>query len=99
MPCYPLKDKNGKVNGFMCSRKKIKEEPEKCYVCGKRAVALCDFPIPGNDFGSCNKPMCKDHLYHVGEDNDVCHEHYNELNIKMAQANRERLKGLWSEDK
>jgi hypothetical protein len=94
MPCYPLKDQDGKVTGFMCSRTKIKNKTEKCYICGKPSTVLCDFHVPGNILGSCDRPMCNEHSYHTGDDNDVCKEHFNEVNVKMAQMNRDRLRSF-----
>lgn len=92
MPCEPLRDKNGKVIGFMCSRNKIKDEPKKCYICGEIATVLCDAPKGDNSFGkSCDMPMCREHAYHIGQDNDVCEYHFNEVSVRKAKGNRKKL--------
>jgi ribosomal protein L37E len=92
MPCEPLRDKDGKIMGFMCSRKKIKEEKQKCYKCGSPATVLCDAPKGNNSFGkSCDIPMCRKCANHIGPDNDVCDHHFNEFSVKKAQANRVNL--------
>jgi hypothetical protein len=92
MPCEPLRDEQGRICGFICSRKKIKDEPQKCYVCGRPATVLCDAPKDDNLFGkSCDLPMCREHAHHIGQDNDVCEYHFNEISIKQAKSNRQNL--------
>jgi hypothetical protein len=95
MPCEPLRDANGRIIGIACSRKKIKDEPQKCYVCGKPAAVLCDAPVGKRGleafWDACDRPMCREHAYHIGQDNDVCEFHFNEFSIRKAKENRETL--------
>ena len=59
----------------------------RCYICGKPAVKLCDYP-------GCNKPMCLEHACHIGSDNDVCKEHFNKIDIEKSKENRKKLKEI-----
>lgn len=92
MPCEPLRDESGKITGFLCSHKKIKDEPQKCYICGKPAAVLCDALKGENLFGeACDIPMCREHAHHIGTDNDVCQHHFNEFSIRKSKENRANL--------
>lgn len=55
-------------------------ETPKCYVCGKEAAALCDYP-------SCDRPLCAEHRTRIGYNTDVCPEHSNEVDIEAAREN------------
>jgi len=91
VPCEPI-IKKGRVVGFICSSKKIKDKLQRCYVCSKPATVLCDAPIGSIYFDrACNKPMCREHAHNIGPDNDVCDEHNNEISIKYAKENRKNL--------
>lgn len=86
MPCNYLISESGKIIGVACSRGK---NQKKCYICGKPAVSLCDYP-------GCDKPMCREHSHRIGYDNDVCKEHFNDVSIQKAKKERERLeKNRW----
>lgn len=104
MPCEPLVDKNGKINGFICSRSKVKEKPKLCYICGKPSTKLCDFRDGGirtgkDDYGrtkkhpytsldTCDKPMCDDCTNHIEPDTDYCADHYNQFCIKKTKMSQ-----------
>ncbi len=53
MPCYPYESKNSA--GFICS---LSDPPmQKCYVCGRPAICLCDYRgleaiYPTDQYGS-----------------------------------------------
>ncbi len=83
MPCIRT------ATGFICSRGP--REKKTCYICGKPATALCDYPI--GSFLSCDKPMCKEHDNNIGPDNDVCDEHFNEIAVEKAKRHRKQMGG------
>ena len=57
MTCEPLIGKDGKVYGFICSRRR---DRVKCCVCQVRpAVRLCDYPLRGTLAGAtCDRLLC-----------------------------------------
>lgn len=96
MPCRMYFDgENGPF--FICARDEAAfeelEKTEACYICGKPATKLCDYSPHVRHFLSdqCNKPMCEEHAHHIDIDTDVCHKHFNELNIRQAKVIRQKL--------
>lgn len=45
----------------------------KCQVCGRSAVALCDYPI--TDTETCDAGMCSEHGERVRSNKDYCPAH------------------------
>jgi hypothetical protein len=43
--------------------------------CGRSAVALCDWKVPGNHSGTCDAPLCADHAKAVARNKHLCPEH------------------------
>ena len=73
--------KGNKIVAITCG---VKESV--CYKCGEPATKLCDCPT--GEHTSCDKPMCINCANSIGEDNDVCDEHFNEKDIESAKYNR-----------
>jgi hypothetical protein len=46
-----------------------------CVVCGREAVALCDWKIPSKESGTCDRPMCAKHSKEVARGKHLCPEH------------------------
>lgn len=74
MPCNPLKDADGRVVGFACSRGPRKKAP-RCLYCGREnaGTILCDFDV-GNG-RTCDRAMCPGCAVHVGPNRDHCPDH------------------------
>lgn len=71
MPCEHIDLGNG-VHAIVCRPGTSKA---LCYVCGRAAPKLCDYPEPKHKSGTCDRPCCMAHCEHVGEDKDYCKEH------------------------
>jgi hypothetical protein len=82
---FKMEVDNTTIVGISCGRSKY----NRCYICGKPATKLCDYPI--SDTETCDKPMCQEHAHNIGKDNDVCNEHYNRYGIEKAKTNRKVL--------
>ena len=52
-----------------------KPRSKKCYVCGRPAPVLCDYPDASHKSGTCDRPCCRTHAKSVGVDRDYCREH------------------------
>jgi hypothetical protein len=46
-----------------------------CELCGREAVALCDWKIPSKESGTCDRPVCSRHSRQVGRGKHLCPEH------------------------
>jgi hypothetical protein len=82
MTCQTLKDENGKPVGFVCSRGKKQPDGQPCYICGQPSERYCDQLLEPLDIGkpakTCDKPMCRAHAYRIGQDYDLCREHFHQ---------------------
>ena len=87
MPCYSLKDKDGKYLGKLCA--KGGGNPKPCRYCGQMSEFLCDFPIgktPSGRRKTCDMAMCADCTQKGNNPKfDFCRKHY-----PMAKAAYER---------
>lgn len=43
--------------------------------CGRPARWWCDWKMPRNEYGLCNRPLCAEHASNVGEMKYLCPEH------------------------
>ena len=46
-------------------------KPKYCD-CGHVAPFLCDWKMPANESGTCDKPICAKHAEQVGENKHLC---------------------------
>ena len=78
MPCNPLRDKDDRVVGFVCTRgQKVPACSEPG--CTWRSERLCDYPLRGEKAGqTCDRPLCRRHARRVGPDRDYCPPHATE---------------------
>jgi len=59
-----------------------------CAVCGREAVALCDWKIKTKESGTCDRPVCARHTKQVGRGKHLCPEHQGEYERwKVRQRN------------
>lgn len=97
--------KKVKCHTYACRVDPDPPEPLKCSICGKPAVALCDYReswclhpvtltfghmdtaanplIPCAD--TCSKPLCADHAFHVGKDEDYCPDHCSQISRRRSR--------------
>ena len=68
MPCFPIRDENGKTVGIMCGRGM---RAPKC-ACGNEAEYLCDGRKPRKKSGTCDRNLCPACAYYGGEDEHFC---------------------------
>lgn len=71
MGCYPIINKKGKAEGFLCGRDlKI----EMCPTCGAgMADFQCDFPV--GKHATCDRKMCLKCALEIKDDIHLCPEH------------------------
>jgi len=72
--CDKFELPNGQGTAIICSRGRR----QKCKDpgCDRNAVALCDWPLGGPNYGkTCDRPMCGTHRHSQGEDKDFCPGH------------------------
>jgi hypothetical protein len=50
-------------------------KPRYCGVCGREAVALCDWKVATKKSGACDRPLCAQHAKRVGPGKHLCPEH------------------------
>lgn len=46
-----------------------------CAICGREAVALCDWKIASKESGTCDRPACAKHSKQVARGKHLCPEH------------------------
>jgi len=46
-----------------------------CAICGREAVALCDWKVAAKQSGTCDRPMCAKHSNEVARGKHLCPEH------------------------
>ena len=81
MPCQFFRSSDGELVGVICSRG---HKQARCYICGKPANSLCDYPIGKGK--TCDKPMCSHCKTTIGYDLDVCREHNNQADIAKTKG-------------
>ena len=55
---------------------RTQEDRRPCRWCGKRCVALCDFPVLRHRGATtCSAPMCEEHRHKKGPNIDHCPDH------------------------
>jgi hypothetical protein len=60
----------GKPIGMMCGARRV---ARACGWCNKRHTKLCDQKLP--EGRTCDAPMCADHAFGVGKNEDLCPQH------------------------
>lgn len=71
MPCYPLIDKKGRAQGWMCGENL---DIEMCPTCGAGMVKFsCDFPV--GEHGTCDQKMCLKCALEIKSDIHLCPMH------------------------
>ena len=52
-----------------------RSRPKFCAICGRQAVALCDWKMREHKSGLCDLPVCAAHAKKVGLQKHLCPEH------------------------
>ena len=67
-------------------------ERQKPCSCGRRATALCDYPLTGAKAGkTCDKPLCDSCRVRVGVDEDRCPAHHR---LEQDAADAKHVAGV-----
>lgn len=65
--------------------------PTQRCKCGQRATLLCDWKVPANRSGTCDRPICASCSTSPAPDKDICPAHAADL--RAWQARKPHLEG------
>jgi hypothetical protein len=90
MKCDRFDLPGGMGTAIICSRGR--RAPCKTPGCHHVAVALCDWPLGGPNYGkTCSRGMCAKHRHSQGEDKDFCEGHEKAKNTPHIWCPRCRM--------
>lgn len=102
MPCYPMRGKNG--GGFICTsgvqeklRCSICGRPATCLCDYRDMSSVYETDMFGSRIGRkmvpsislCSEPLCAQHAFHAGPNEDYCPEHSSEFQIMRSRKAEE----------
>lgn len=53
----------------------VRRSKQFCFVCGREAVALCDWKVKERKSGTCDAPVCDRHAKNVARGKHLCPTH------------------------
>lgn len=78
--------------GFVITCGERRREKQFCEICGRTAVALCDWKVTNTHSGLCDRPVCAQHSKEVAPGKHLCPEHqlrYDDWKTKHKPAQGE----------
>lgn len=73
--CKTIQFPDGGV-AIICGARSV--APVKYCACGRAADFLCDWKVPANESGTCDRPICAAHAKQVGPRKHLCPEHQHQ---------------------